>query len=142
MLAERRRATDLRVIPAEELVGHRERLEFADAGIVEAADELARAHVRIAEDLGDIVYRPDGYIERIQLCNQVRAGKRRYFFGEHAHHFVAPLDPGDVLREGGAPLLDAERLAERRPVLIAGRDVRVASVLAAEGRGRHAAEAG
>ena len=77
MLAERRRATDLRVIPAEELVGHRERLEFADAGIVEAADELARAHVRIAEDLGDIVYRPDGYLERIQLCNQVRADERR-----------------------------------------------------------------
>ena len=49
MVTARRRPADLRVVPAEELVGNRERLEFAHAGIVEAADQLARPDVRVVE---------------------------------------------------------------------------------------------
>ena len=49
MLAKDRRPADLRVVPAEELVRKRERLEFAHARVVEAADEPARAYMGIAE---------------------------------------------------------------------------------------------
>src|SRR6185295_8004618 len=43
VLAQRRRPADLGRVPAEEFVGQRQCLEFADAGIVEAADQAPRA---------------------------------------------------------------------------------------------------
>ena len=77
MLAKERRAADLGVVPAEELVRQRERPEFADIRVIEATDEAPRAHLRVGEDFGDVVHRPDRHLHRIELRDELGAGERR-----------------------------------------------------------------
>src|SRR6266480_7893453 len=75
VLAQHRRPADLRIVPAEELVRQREGPEFADARVIEAADEPARAHVRVAEDLRDVVHRSDRNLSFIERRDQFGPGE-------------------------------------------------------------------
>src|SRR6266850_7394886 len=93
-----------------------------------------RRHTRLQGDWSSDVCSSD----LVELGDQIRARHRRDALRQLRHHLVSMLDARQVVGEWRAPLPDPKRLAQRRPVLVARRYVRVLAVLAAEARRRHA----
>src|ERR1041384_7090725 len=122
-----------------ELITRLDRAEVPVGPVNDVAEILNDPHVRVVEDLGDVVHRADGHFGAIQPCNELGAVKLFDRFGEHAHHFIAAFHPDLICIEPGLQLIELERLAERRPVLVARGDMGVFPVAAAKARGGHAA---
>src|SRR5262245_55881978 len=137
MLAEERRASNGRILPALELERHAQGGELAHGRMAEALDKLARGNVLVGEDLVD---RADGALRHAGLIERARdvvARPRGDGGGEPRHHLFAAREPTAVGEElhVASPLLEPERAAERQPVLVARGDVEIAAVGAAEARG-------
>ena len=107
----------------------------------EGLDQLAGRDVLVGEDLVDRADRALRHAGRVERGADLVAAAGRERAGELRHHLVAAAQAAAVALQVriAAPGFEAERLAQRRPVLVARRDVQVAAVRADEARRRHAA---
>jgi len=109
--------------------------------VVERGDHPAGLHVRIIEHFAEVVERPDRHAAGVARAHEGVAIHPRDRGAQRLHDLVAALHATLVRLQvlAGRELREPEDFAQRRPVLVARRDVRPLAVLALERRRRDAA---